>query len=274
MTISMSEAYLSRNGQKGEQTSYDLIYYTFGEPNEITAETYVLQNKPATYNGYNFRTYSREQVVVDVYKWTLNYGSPGQQTTTGTATLNFNIGGGTQHITNSIANSRYRDTSLVTNDMDFGGTIGVELNDDGTKARVRGVEVYVPVLEYSYAEQFLNSDVTDSFIGNIYSVCGGMNNAPFYGRPAGSVLFKGCHGSKKGSEKWEITFDFAYSPNATNLSVGGITVTSKRGWDYLDVLYVAKPTRVNGMRVMLPGQATVHQVYPLVDFSLLGIGTH
>lgn len=271
MTISMEEAYLSRDGQRGESTAYDLTYYTFGEADEVLAEEYVLANKPDTYKGYAFRTLSQKQVSDTVYMWTLNYGSAGQQITVGIPTLSFNVGGGSTHITNSIANTRYRDTSLLADDMDFKGAIGVEINESGS-ARVRGVEIFAPVLEYSYAIQFENADITDSYIDAVFNTVG-MNDAEFYGRPAGSVLFKGCRGTRKGSEKWELTFDFAYSPNGIDVPVGGITVSSKRGWDYLDVLYVSNGDRVNGLRLMLPGQATVHQVYPLTNFANLGIGT-
>ena len=273
MAISMSEAFISRNGSRGEITSYDLVYYTFGESNAVTAETYALANTPATYSGYNKRTIAGEQIVTDCYKWTVNYGSGSQQVTVGLPTLAFNVGGGTVHITNSIANSRYRDSSLIPNDINFGGAIGVELNDDGTKARISGVDVFAPVLEYPYGMEFLNADVTTTYIDGVFATIG-MNNATFYGRPAGSVLFKGCHGTKKGADKWELTFDFAYSPNGTSIPVGGITVASKRGWDYLDVLY--KPNgrdASTNIRIMSPAMATVHQVYPLTDFSALGIGT-
>ena len=267
----MEEAYLSRDGQRGESTSFDVIYYTFGESDELVAADYVIANKPATYNGYNFRTLSHTQVSDTVYVWTLNYGSAAQQITVGLPTLSFHIGGGSSHITNSLNNTRYRDASLLPDDMDFRGAIGVEISESGN-ARVRGIEVHAPVLEYSYAIQFENSDITDSYIDAVFNTVG-MNDADFYGRPAGSVLFKGCHGTRKGSDKWELTFDFAYSPNGIDIPVGGITVSTKRGWDYLDVLYVANGNRVNGLRVMLPGQATVHQVYPLTNFANLGIGT-
>lgn len=270
MAISMSEAYLSRDGTRGEQTSYDLVYYTFDETNEVTAEAYLLANIPQTYRGYNYRTVAQKQITESVYMWTVNYGSVGQQIQPGVATLAFRAGGGTVHVTNSISNRRYRDSNLVPKDVDYQGAIGVELNDDGSKARVRGVDVYAPVLEYSYAEEFLNNVVTTAFIDNIYSLCGKVNSGPFFGRPAKSVLFMGAQGSKKGNEKWEIRYDFAYSPNVASLRVGGINVGAKDGWEYLDVLYVPNG-RTNNLRVLAPGMATVHQVYESGDFSLLGL---
>ncbi len=270
MTISMSEAYLSRDGSRGEQSSYDLIYYTFDEADEIVAEAYVIANIPKTYKTYNYRTIAQKQITATVYQWTVNYGAAGQQVQPGVATLSFKAGGGTVHTTNSINNRRYRDQALVPKDMDFQGAIGVELNDDGSKARVRGVEVYAPVLEYSYGEEFLNHIVTTQFIDNIYSLCGKVNSAPFFGRPPLSVLFMGAQGAKKGSEKWEIRYDFAYSENVSSLRVGSITTGPKAGWEYLDVLYVPNG-RTNNLRLLVPGQATIHQVYYPGDFNLLGL---
>jgi hypothetical protein len=273
MTIAISEAYISRGGTRGEATSYDLVYYSMNETDETLAQAAVLAAIPASYDGFPFRTLAREQLLDHLWKWTANYGSPGNQVTTERPTLSFNVGGGTSHITNSIRNQRYRDPTLVPQDIDYKGAIGVELNDDGSKARVRGVEVFTPLLEYSYSQQFENADVTEAYIDGLFSIAGTVNSIPFYGRPAASVLFKQARGSKKGSDKWEISFDFCYSPNMSSFNVGSINVQQKDGWDYLDVLYVSAGRTAKGIRIMQPGMATVHKVYPDGDFTLLGIGT-
>ena len=273
MTIQISEATISRAGSRGESTSYDLIYYSMYEFDETVAQAAVLAAIPTDYSGFPFRTLAREQILPDLWKWTANYGSPGNQVTTERPVLSFSIGGGSSHVTNSISNQRYRDPSLVPQDINFKGAIGVELNDDGTKARVRGVEVFTPSLDYSYAQQFENADVTQAFIDGVNSVCGTVNSANFYGREAGSVLFRGARGGKKGSEKWEISYDFSYSPNLSAFSVGSITVSAKDGWDYLDVLYVKSGRTAKGIPILQPGMATVHKVYPDGDFTLLGIGS-
>ena len=41
----------------------------------------------------------------------------------------------------------------------------------------------------------------------------------------------------RGLEKWELTYQFAASPNAVNLQVGDIQNINKKGWEYLWVRY-------------------------------------
>lgn len=274
MTIAISEAYISRGGTSGESVSYDLVYYSMYETDEAVAESAVRAVLPSAYLGFAMRSINREQLLDHLWKWTANYSN---QDTTDKPTLSFNVGGGTSHITNSISNTRYREPRLVSADVDYGGAIGVELNDDGSKARVRGVEVFTPLLEYSYSQQFKSEYITDAYVDGVFSVAGTVNSQPFYGRPAGSVLFKQARGSKKGSENWEISFDFCYSPNQSAFNVGSVSVQYKGGWDYLDVLYVpagrSRTSAGSGVRIMQPGMVTVHKVYYDGDFTRLGIGT-
>lgn len=44
-------------------------------------------------------------------------------------------------------------------------------------------------------------------------------------------------GSQWGTEDWVVTFSFAASPNAVELTVGDITGIDKKGWEYLWVRY-------------------------------------
>jgi len=64
---------------------------------------------------------------------------------------------------------------------------------------------------------------------NLFILTGRVNQAAFKGFAAGEVLFLGASGSKRGDGDWEITFNYAASPNVTNLPVGSITVASKKG---------------------------------------------
>lgn len=87
------------------------------------------------------------------------------------------------------------------------------------------------------------------------------------------MLFKGARGSQKGVTKWEIAFEFAFSPNLTNLTIGAMTGISKGGWQYLDILYVSNGRNSKGLRIMAPGQVTVHTVYNSSNFAALKLGT-
>lgn len=271
----MKEAYDSRNGGMGQSNAFDLVYFVMYDDltflDELVATDYALANKPLSYKGLDYLSYKIKQVVLGMYEFTLNYGTNQYQTTTGTSSLQFTVGGGSIRVTNSLSHTNYRHATLVDAAMDFKGAVGVELSGNSGQVRVNGVDVFAPILEYSYQSLFENDVVTDSYVETIFNLCGRINNAPFNNRAAGTVLFKGAHGSRKGDDKWEISFDFAYSPNASNLAIGDITVTTKKGWDYLDVIYVPNGKDSKGFQNLVPGMATVHKVYPDGNFNLLGI---
>ena len=86
------------------------------------------------------------------------------------------------------------------------------------------------------------------------------------------MLFLGASGTKTGIDDWEIAFKFAASPNVSSLSIGGgITVSAKKGWEYLWVRFAdAEDTSANAL-VKRPIAAYVERVYESADFTLLGL---
>ena len=178
-------------------------------------------------------------------------------------TYNFDTGGGTQHIIASKGTVGAYGTGTATTDN--GNLIGV------TKDNVEGVDVTVPVFQFSYTHSFSNAVVTDAYKGVLYNLTGKVNNGTFHGCAAGECLFLGASGSKKSGEKWEITFKFAASPNKTGLTIGDIGGIAKKGWEYLWVRY--SPKVVNKMMSQKPVAVYVETVYDSGDFSTLGIGT-
>jgi hypothetical protein len=90
---------------------------------------------------------------------------------------------------------------------------------------VDGVDITVPVYQFSETHYFSNAQVTGAYKGAIFSCTGKTNAGGFKGFAPGEVLFLGATGSKRGDgpdDDWEITFRFAppASPNETGLSVG------------------------------------------------------
>ena len=112
---------------------------------------------------------------------------------------------------------------------------------------------------------------TGTYKLTLFGLTGKVNNAAFRGFAAGEVLFLGAQGSKTGTGDWSISYRFAASPNVANLTVGDITVTEKRGWDYLWVSYADSKDDTAKRLVKKPVAAYVEQVYGYADFSLLGI---
>ena len=151
---------------------------------------------------------------------------------------------------------------------DFGGAIGV--TSDG----VEGVDITVPVYQFSETHYFTDAQVTASYKGAIFSCTGKTNAGSFRGFSAGEVLFLGATGSKRGDgpdDDWEITFRFAASPNQTNLNVGPVTGINKKGWEYLWVRYADAEDSGSGAIIKKPIAAYVERVYDQANFGALGI---
>jgi hypothetical protein len=146
----------------------------------------------------------------------------------------------------------------------LGGAIGF----DGE--HVQGVDITIPVFNFTETHFLPNSVVNSSYKANIFNMTGKVNSGGFRGFAAGEVLFLGASGSRRGEEDWEITFRFAASPNAVGLEIGDISGIDKKGWEYLWVRY--QDAEDQNVLVKQPVAVYVEQVYEDGDFSLLGIG--
>jgi len=175
----------------------------------------------------------------------------------------FDTTGGTQHITQS--RQTISRTAASGAAPDFKGAIGVTANG------VEGVDITVPVYAFTYTYYLAPEAVTQSFRLQIFALTGKVNSGSFRGFAAGEVLFLGATGSVRRGEKWEITFRFAASQNRTNINVGGITVPSKKGWEYLWVRYAEQEDTAAQTIVQQPVAAYVERVYDEASFAPLEI---
>ena len=183
-----------------------------------------------------------------------------------TVSFAFDTGGGTMHRNQSL-----KTVSKAPNDApDFNGAI--EVDNEGN---VNGVDVTMPVLNFTETHTMSGTRVTTSYKKNIAALTGTVNRSSFRGFAAGEVLFLGASGSKrskKASAPWEITFRFAVSPNQSSVSVGKLKVSNKKGWNYLWVRYADKVADNKKNVIKEPVAAYVEQVYPEGDFGNLGLG--
>ena len=127
----------------------------------------------------------------------------------------------------------------------------------------------VPVYTWSETHYLADAAVNKAAY---YALTGKTNNAGWNGYAAGEVLFLGASGSKRGDSDWEITFRFAASPNRANFSVGGITVASKKGWEYMWVRYQDSDDAAAKMIIKKPVAVYIEKVYEEGSFASLGIG--
>jgi hypothetical protein len=279
------QATIVRKGRKAA-SNYQKSYKVFGTTDDVelhtsinskvTAELAYWQYPGVTGMQLRAEQYSVSYLGDDAWQVTISYSKDGAED--GTDPLkrsrSFDTTGGTQHITQAYSvgsgsslDFEYRFPSSATN---MSGAIGVD--DNG----VNGVDVVTPQLQWQESYDVPNAYVTNSWIRSVAGVTGTTNNASFRGFEAGEVLFMGCSGSQewddqKGRGPWSLSFRFVASKNVTNQTIGSITGISKRGHDYLWVLYEGA---VSGSTLLKrPKAVYVSKVYKDSDFSGLGIGT-
>ena len=277
MTTRVEEAYSERDqtiNAKGEVTEIEIPYLVFEAADEDAALA-AARTKAAsrTVSGMVLDELEvTERVNKDTWKVKAIYkdedsddpADPDEDEET--TSFAFDTGGGTMHRNQSL-----KTVSKVPNDApDFNGAI--EVDNEGN---VNGVDVTMPVLNFTETHTMNGSRVTTSYKKTVAALTGTVNSSGFRGFSAGEVLFLGASGtkrSKKPNAPWEITFRFAVSPNQSSLQVGKLKVPNKRGWDYLWVRYADKVAQNRKNVIKEPVAAYVEQVYPTGDFGNLGLG--
>ena len=277
MATRVEEAYSERDqtvNAKGEVTEIEIPYLVFEAENEDAALA-AARSKAASHTVSGMvldEVEVTERVNRDTWKvkaiWkdedSDDPDDPDEDEET--TSFAFDTGGGTMHRNQSL-----KTVSKVPNDApDFNGAI--EVDNEGN---VNGVDVTMPVLNFTETRTMNGSRVTTSYKKTVAALTGTVNSSSFRGFSAGEVLFLGASGtkrSKKPNAPWEITFRFAVSPNQSSLQVGKLKVSNKKGWDYLWVRYADKVAENRKNVIKEPVAAYVEQVYPTGDFGNLGLG--
>jgi hypothetical protein len=270
------QATIVRKGKKAT-SSYTKSYKVFGTDDDTVLHAEI--NAEITANGayWQYPGVPGMQLTAEQYgvsylgdkAWqvTISYEKGGAED--GTEPLkrarSFDTTGGTQHLTQAYAESRFGAGA-----PDQKKAIGVDSNG------VNGVDVVVPQLQWQESYDVPNAYVTSAWIRGVAGVTGTTNNASFRGFEAGEVLFVGCSGSQewddqKGRGPWSLSFRFVASKNVTGETIGDITGVAKKGHEYLWVRY--EDAVDSSTLLKKPKHVYVNQVYRPADFSALGIGT-
>lgn len=274
--IKVEEAYEERDetiDAKGNVIEVEIPYLVFNADDESKALSAVRANHKAVSGMALESVETVERINDTTWKVKAIYeedddgeGGDDSGDDEDTSVFAFDTGGGTKHINQSLkTDGRYPNTA-----PDFAGAI--EVDNEGN---VNGVDVTMPVLNFTETHTLNGSRVTTSYKKTLAALTGTVNKSGFRGFSAGEVLFLGASGtkrSKKSSAPWEITYRFAVSPNQAGLQVGDIKVTRKYGWDYLWVRYADKVAEGGKNVVKKPVGVYVEMVYPEGDFGNLGIG--
>ena len=274
--VRVEEAYSERDetiDAKGNVTEIEIPYLVFGVSDESAALA-AARPKVKTVSGMTLESIEVvERINGDTWKVKAVYeededgdSDDDDDDDEDTTVFAFDTGGGTKHLNQSLKT----DGKYPNDAPDFAGAI--EVDNEGN---VNGVDVTMPVLNFTETHTLSGSRVSTSYKKTLASLTGTVNRSGFRGFSAGEVLFLGASGtkrSKKTSAPWEITYRFAVSPNRAGFKVGDIQVTRKYGWDYLWVRYADKVAEGGKNVVKKPVGVYVEMVYPEGDFGNLGIG--
>lgn len=264
MPILVTENWDSRPTTLGEDASVELRYTIRGTADDVAAHTALLATAPELYGGLPRRSSHIEPISDDAWEGSVYYGTQ-EPRETGSSSFSFDTGGGSQHVTQSLGTvAAYAPPGKTA--PNFRGAIGV------TQDSVEGVDITVPVYNFSETHYLPVGAVTGAYKAALFSLTGTVNNGSFKGFAPGEVLFLGASGSQRGHDDWEIGFKFAASPNATGLTIGDITGVNKKGWEYLWVRYADMEDVSAKVLVKRPVAVYIEQVYPYGNFAGLGIG--
>jgi len=241
-------------------------YWVTGETDESVVTSTLLADLPVTLAGLTRTNIRIEPLGSGMWDAEITYSLVVQSTSPqpGQPTFSFDTGGGTQHITQSLGMIASQAPAGMTA-PNFKGAIGV------TADSVEGVDIVVPVYQFSETHVLPNTTVTDAYKRTLMQITGKVNSDVFRGFPAGEVLFLGASGTRRGTGDWEITFRFASSENKTGIAVGDIAGIVKKGWEYLWARYEEAEDAASLTIVKQPVAAYVEKVYTDTAFSALGI---
>jgi len=261
----ISEAKDSRKCTDGDEPSAELRFNIAGTEDDGEARTLLLGAAPPTWT-VGGKTLVQKQRSLDPaggghWKGSVTYGRR-------ESSYQFEIGGGSAHITEALDQTSYGYEAAAP---EMNHRINVTRDRNGVT--VNGLDIDAPTYAWSETHYLPAGAVNAAYKAALFAVAAApVNQYAWRGFQAGEVKFKGASGQQRGEEDWAITFKFEASPNATGLSVGNITGISKKGWEYLWVLY--EEVEDGAAKVLVPSPLGVYvaKVYAESDFSLLGIG--
>lgn len=271
MTTTVTELFDGRTEDiQPDSQSVTAKYVVSGAADEAAVRAAVVANVPAypsTNSALTRRSYTiSERVndegwIVDVTWTNPSSGGDGQEVG-GDPAITFDTGGGTQTITQSLGTTSY--AAVGVNKPDFKGAI----NFDGE--RVNGAEITVPTFQWSETHRL--ESVTPAYFGILFAATGKINDDAFRGFAAGEVLLLGVSGNRIKNGEWDMTFRFSAQENKANVAIGDITVTEKRGWDFIWIRYKdSVDAGAGNARIQVPNVAYVEEVYEEYDFDNLAL---
>lgn len=288
MAITLELQYLDASFTDGTSDSSDsaeISWFAFADngENEIAVHAHAVANLPAFYNNLvlssididrlNDRTFrvspsyksaadpkTRKKLAVDETRWSIT--SSGSETVTQTYSEEL--------ISETVAPgfAEYEFTGTPVEKV-----MGITNTAEGLE--VEGVEVPTGAIELSVETVKSDDQITGGYLVALAEAVARQhtNSVAYNGFPIGTLRLIDYQANDRGGDTpdRDINVSISYSPNLTNLDVGGgLIVPKKNGHDIVDVMYVREA--VNGLPLSKPIRAAVHRVHDGIDFAaVLGI---
>lgn len=161
------------------------------------------------------------------------------------------------------------DTTGFGSMLDFGNAIGVN-KQAGGRYRVEGAEL--PRSNFNFGKRVVVplTSVTDSFVHDLETFVGNVNNAGFAGFDTNEVIFRGASGSQRSPTEFEIYFRFSGRQNVMALNIGGVMVNAN-GWDIIDPFFLEDDDGSVGIWETFVHTVFVHRVTNQMNFNALPV---
>lgn len=248
--------------------TYTAVYTAAGSNDSAYVHAYAIGGTPAIVSTSAGILY-RQDIQIDpqgfeLWRVTVPYGRDEKQA--GSYRITFDTSGGTVHISASKETIRKYPSGSAP---DYKQLIAV--NED----KVDGADIIIPALKMSVHYSHPAAIITLARVKYLASITGMVNSAPFMTFAAGEVLFLGAAGSEGTDAETEVTYQFAMSNNADDLTIGAIANVVKDGHELAWIKYkdAVDTPDATALPVKQPEFVYVERVYDTVNLALgLGFG--
>lgn len=258
-----------------ESPTVDLEYVIDGTFDDFQVKGLVLSTAPSSYDGLPLSSISiRPLERPNLWEATASYSKrdkDGEDDTDPDDQLaySWDTGGGKTKITQAIEQTHYDSAAGLFGGRtapDFSLAINVDSNNE-----VAGLDIVIPRLNWQETHSFPASSITTNWVRDVARNTGKTNDDEFRGFAPGEVLFLGASGSYSDNNV-AVTYKFEASENMEDINIGGdVTVTEKKGHEYLWCHYFEVEDPAAKELVPTVGAAYVAKVYESFSFSDLGI---
>lgn len=231
------------------------------------------------FDGINrsLSSWTQDNLRSDQWEFTIDYSSTAPSLDAGTYSVSIDTGGAAILQTHALSENVFHLPADVPTTFDK----AIDVQD----GEIRGVERVIPALKIDVRARIateylgvastpeLKRDLRMQYAKTIASLTGFTNSTEMFDGEfeAGELLFIGATGEIVG-ENPSLTFKFIASKNLIDLDLAGITVSSKKGHEYLWIEYFDDIDTSSSRPTKKIRAVHVAKVYGEADLTQLKIG--